>query len=538
MQVLSKNNLIKVWAKVKSYVESKTEGLQYEANLKFGGKSHYGSFSPIDASMIGVLGANRFAGIKNGVTFERSSDGGNTYIEFERSKLELVNFFTESAVDSSVTLKGPNDNIATSEHRLRITIESKVASVYTTLNKIAILVSTDGSARCGVLFEKAKEESPDVFETVGDFKLVGWSGWNILNFSDITTYSNNSSQYKYLRFTFYCGGQPDTNYNGMTVIRILGFGGFGWNTPSILAKTGHLYETVAAADGRLNAEFPNNVKAPSFTGNIDGNATSATKSSSLQPQSGSKLLYPDRILTENYEEVNAGTPTFTGTGLTGTYNINSSSLYTTLENVKEKGFRPILKATLNNHTTVVSIPLTRGVDGTYTGLIHGTNGNYFIEASISSSSQTIKTKEFYVKPSTGIPESSLDSNVINKIETAVPKYIVAFQDVGEAYPTIVSFDSSIQLLEEQSVMLTILQENADGSETFSQIPVSFSVNGKSDGSLRLVLSGVYVPTQSPYLHYVRATVDNATTEDDIIGTEIHSTAITGANPYARIGSFE
>ena len=68
----------------------------------------------------------------------------------------------------------------------------------------------------------------------------------------------------------------------MAIIKIMGFGGVGWNTPSTMAKTGHLYDYNTIQE----ATFPAAVKAPTFIGNLTGTATEATKAKRLALQAG------------------------------------------------------------------------------------------------------------------------------------------------------------------------------------------------------------------------------------------------------------
>jgi hypothetical protein len=148
---------------------------------------------------------------------------------------------------------------------LRVTIDTGAAKIYTTLNKFAIYVATSQSTGCYCTIEKALQSTPTVYTTVTDKQTItGWSGWNVINVPDITTYGNTAaSQYGRLRFTFGCtGGTSTSSYFGLSIRSMMGFGGMGHTTPSNMATHGHLYNW----DSSQNATFPAQVAAKSFSG--------------------------------------------------------------------------------------------------------------------------------------------------------------------------------------------------------------------------------------------------------------------------------
>ena len=95
--------------------------------------------------------------------------------------------------------------------------------------------------------------------------MSGWSGYNVINTSGITTYGNTaSSQYGHIQFIFGCDtGSTNNSYAGLQINKIFGFGGVGWTTPSTMAKTGHM----CTYDSSQNVTFPEGVSAKSFTEN-------------------------------------------------------------------------------------------------------------------------------------------------------------------------------------------------------------------------------------------------------------------------------
>lgn len=235
-------------------------GTAYEANLAWGGHNFAGSYGPIDAAMIPTLGANRLAFIPpESITVTYSRDGGSTWSDYGASSDTKRGLFSTG---SNLTIgKADSTNKATAnstKYQLRITIDTDKASVYTVLNKFAISVSTNGSNSCWCTIDASLEKTPTTWVNFAkQVSVSGWSGWNIINTDGLTTYGNNPSvQYGLVRFTFGANG-GSTTYTGLQVLQILGFGGFGWSTPSNMARHGHLYNY----DIWQNAFFPAQVNA-------------------------------------------------------------------------------------------------------------------------------------------------------------------------------------------------------------------------------------------------------------------------------------
>ena len=219
----------------------------YEANLNWGGKNFEASYGCIDAAMISALGANRLAFMPAaGVTVEYSTNGGSTWSTYSASDEAKINLFngngTALYIGSSSATK-----IDKSKYMVRITIETSTAQVYTVLNKFAILVSTSGSSGCYCTIDARTQTNytagTDTWVNFANkVPVSGWSGWNIINTTGITTYGNQVSHYRQVRFTFGVTSHASSvTYPGLNVIRILGFGGVGWISPSTMASTGHMY---------------------------------------------------------------------------------------------------------------------------------------------------------------------------------------------------------------------------------------------------------------------------------------------------------
>lgn len=232
-----------------------------EANIQWGGKNFAGSFGAIDAAMVADLGANRMAFAKAaGVTIEYSTNGGSTWTDYGASETAKLGLTSTGA---GLYLGKHNTNgTGTANDRLRITFDTSLSQIYTQLNKFVLLVSTNGASGFTCTIDAATNGAPTTFHTFADhIPLSGWSGYNVINTSTITTYGNSSSQYQKLRFTF-AQTAANSAYTSASVSTILGFGGVGWTAPSNMAKNGHIY----SFDSQQNVIFPSNLKANQVEG--------------------------------------------------------------------------------------------------------------------------------------------------------------------------------------------------------------------------------------------------------------------------------
>ena len=245
----------------------------YEANLGWGGRNIADGYSPIDAAMIDTLGANRFAfGNIDGVTVEYSEDAGSTWNTYSLTTYEKSALFSTGTI--GIYAGGKKDRTPTANDMLRVTIDTDAFGIYTTLNKFALLISSGEAQGCFCTIDASLESSPTKFKVFADkVPISGWTGYSIINTAKLTTYSNSSTaQYGLIRFTFGSTSAPSIEGRlGLAVLKILAFGGFGWTTPSNMAKTGHLYSYNPYQD----AIFPATVTAPNFIGNLTGTADKA-----------------------------------------------------------------------------------------------------------------------------------------------------------------------------------------------------------------------------------------------------------------------
>lgn len=241
-----------------------------EAYLSWGGKNFSGAYGPIDAAMVPDLGANRLAFMPAaGVEVQYSRDGGSTWSTYSTSDANKINLFNGNGAGHFIGADSAT-GIDKSNYQLRITITTNTAKVYTALNKFVIYCSTNGSSGSWCTIDaKTKENVDSGTDTWVTFankvSLSGWSGYNVINTSDITTYGNTSAQHQKLRFTFGVTSHPSSSsYAGLIIYRIMGFGGNGWTTPSTMAATGRMY----TYDASQNVTFPAAVTATTLKGNL------------------------------------------------------------------------------------------------------------------------------------------------------------------------------------------------------------------------------------------------------------------------------
>lgn len=262
-----------------------------EAFLSWGGQNFAGSYGPIDSAMIGDLGANRLAFMPPaGISVEYSRDSGTTWQNYgatDGQKLAL----TSTGVGFNIG-KSDSSNKATEKYMLRISLHTSEGKVYTQLNKFALYVSTNGSngSYCTIRARTQnnylnKVEKWDVF--ANKQSIAGWSGWNIINTSTITTYGNSpANQYGEIQLIFGCTS-GSTKYAGLQIQRLMGFGGVGWTTPSNRAK----YGTIYSYDYNQGVVFPGALTANGTFISIASTILSSVKSAGILGTDSSGKVY-------------------------------------------------------------------------------------------------------------------------------------------------------------------------------------------------------------------------------------------------------
>lgn len=258
----------------KTYATLQEIPYHYETDLKWGGRSISNGFSPIDAALYQNLGNNVSAFMPaNAITIEYSRDGGSTWNNYGATDVEKTHLFSDLGTSLFIG-KNESTGINYNNYQLRITLDTQVtvsdvtSRIYALINKFILNISTNGAQNCWCTIDARKQydvtHGNNIWTTFADkTNINGWSGYNVINTSDINTYSGNStqatSQYGQLRFTFGCES-GNTNYKGLNILSISCFGKTVWQTPSAIAKTGHIY----TYDGSQSVEFPNMVKASGF----------------------------------------------------------------------------------------------------------------------------------------------------------------------------------------------------------------------------------------------------------------------------------
>lgn len=227
-----------------------------EAFLSWGGQNFVGSYGPIDSAMIPDLGADRLAFMKPaGISVEYSRDSGTTWQDYGATDAQKLGLTSTGA--NFIIGKADSSNKSTERYMLRISLHTSEGQVYTQLNKFALYISTNGSngSYCTIRARTQNNYLNNVDKWVvfaNKQSISGWSGWNIINTSTITTYGNTaSSQYGEIQFIFGCTS-GSTSYVGLQIQRLMGFGGVGWQTPSNMAK----YGTIYSYDYEQNVKFP------------------------------------------------------------------------------------------------------------------------------------------------------------------------------------------------------------------------------------------------------------------------------------------
>ena len=378
-----------------------------EAFLQWGGKNFSADYGPLDAALISDLGADRFAFIPAAKwQVEYSRDNGATWQDYEATDVQKLSL---TSVGTSLSIgKATSENKATADYKLRLTLTT-TNTVYSVLNKFAIDVSTNGSTGCYVTIEGRTKANVDAGANTWvtfaeNIPVSGWSGWNIINTSGITTHGNTNNQYANLRFTFGCTGGSST-YSGLQIRRLKAFGGVGWQTPSNMAKYGSLYRY----DYSQNALFPadvyiqNNIKVASINDVNNGMLTIQKNGTTVQTfsanQSGNvtaNITVPTKASDVNALSLDGGT-------------INKSKTIKMDASANSDGAN--LKWGTVNHKNPYIGYASDQVDGTFVvGSLLGTN--YASGLAIGGGSGNLLWKGTKVATTSDIPTFSFSNGVL------------------------------------------------------------------------------------------------------------------------------
>ena len=378
-----------------------------EAFLQWGGKNFSADYGPLDAALISDLGADRFAFIPAAKwQVEYSRDNGRTWQDYGATDVQKLSL---TSVGTSLSIgKATSENKATADYKLRLTLTT-TNTVYSVLNKFAIDVSTNGSTGCYVTIEGRTKANVDAGANTWvtfaeNIPVSGWSGWNIINTSGITTHGNTNNQYANLRFTFGCTGGSST-YSGLQIRRLKAFGGVGWQTPSNMAQYGSLYRY----DYSQNALFPadvyiqNNIKVASINDVNNGMLTIQKNGTTVQTfsanQSGNvtaNITVPTKASDVNALSLDGGT-------------INKSKTIKMDASANSDGAN--LKWGTVNHKNPYIGYASDQVDGTFVvGSLLGTN--YASGLAIGGGSGNLLWKGTKVATTSDIPTFSFSNGVL------------------------------------------------------------------------------------------------------------------------------
>lgn len=231
--------------------------------LSWGGRNIVADVSPIDAAMSYLHNPNRlqFAN-PAGITIEYSNDGGSTWLDYEAADQQKIGLVSGLNTTFYYGKRTSSDVTATTNDKLRITLDGFKIKCYTMLKTILINFSTEGASGCKVLVERALFGNQTSFETIGTYALDGWSGWNSIPWerSGFGGYEHQPNNTRIIRLTFSVSGIISTS--SPRVFNIMFLGTTYWNIPSHMAKTGHIYDW----DSNQNATFPAGITATSFNG--------------------------------------------------------------------------------------------------------------------------------------------------------------------------------------------------------------------------------------------------------------------------------
>lgn len=259
-----------------------------EAYLTWGGKNISGDISPIDAAASLQHSANKFElANPDGIIIEYSTDSGATWLEYSTNDEAKVNLVSAKGTwyqyggSSTVSLSG----------RLRVTLIASSMNVYTSLKKLLINCSTNGSKGCTVIVETSKNGAETTFSTIGTYDISGYSGWNSIpcgfDFGGESRLTRNTAR---IRLTFSHTSLGSSQKTNPKIGNINAIGTTNWACPSTIARTGHLY----SYDYLGNATFPKNIitsgKITASEGFV-GNASTATLASTVTVGPGSSNAY-------------------------------------------------------------------------------------------------------------------------------------------------------------------------------------------------------------------------------------------------------
>lgn len=249
--------------------------------ITWGGRDTYANYhGPLDATMIKEMGNsnNLLAFIKpSAISIEYSIDGGETWLDKNISdivKQQMVTCApgntTQDIYVGDLTSENYSDTnrYAQKTDQLRVTIDARLASLYCSIDKIALQVN-------GIWLDDKYYATfytsfdGETWTQRGDKALIcGWPGWNVLNRTYENIYINGwgTTYPRYFRITFVRESEPPTsgnNTHGLGLRSMAIYGRSVWNCSFLqYNKLGHLY----TYDVDKNVNFPAELHATSALG--------------------------------------------------------------------------------------------------------------------------------------------------------------------------------------------------------------------------------------------------------------------------------
>lgn len=254
-----------------SYMKTQADGVYAKSNHDhdafsidtYGeGKNTAGTIPPIYSGAISGSLEDKTAFLPaDGITIEKSTDGGSTWVDYGVDDTSKKNLFAEKPYTTSFGFGGSTK--ADLKNKTRVTIAPSDGR-YSNALLLYIFASTNGHG-IQVDIEYSKIGSKTTFKTYRKSVAIGgWSGPNCIGLPGYT-FGGGSGQvdnvYAYrLTFSYSKIGNYSTDTATIGDIRI--YGNTNWASTNGMMSAGHLYHW----DANQNAIFPGKITAPSFSG--------------------------------------------------------------------------------------------------------------------------------------------------------------------------------------------------------------------------------------------------------------------------------
>lgn len=259
--------LSNLWA----YIKNQTRGLyadKYHGHGPFdvtgwgSAQNMVGGIPPIFSGAIsGSLEDKTVFLPADGITIEKSTDGGSTWVDYGIDDTSKRNLFAEKPYAASLSFGGSTK--ADLKNKTRVTIAPSDGR-YSNALFLYIFVSTNGHG-LQVQIEYSKIGSKTTFTTYRKSVVIGGqNGLNCIGLPEYT-FGGDSDQVDNVyafRLTFSYSKIGNSSTDAATIGDIRIYGNTNWASTNDMMSTGHLYHW----DVNQNAIFPGKITAPSFSG--------------------------------------------------------------------------------------------------------------------------------------------------------------------------------------------------------------------------------------------------------------------------------